>query len=297
MSFEIADLKLVRFAHIQNEKIVAAIQARFQLSRRDLRHRDVRRGSFLAAHAAEFVVVDELVDGGMLSAHRAVGILAQFQLAEFHGQSVKQQQAASEAIAAAEDQLDGLHGLNGPDDSGQHAQNAALRARWHEPGWRRLRIQAAIARTIGHAEHGHFSFEAKNRAVHIGLTKQNARVVDEIAGGKIVGAIDDDIEIFRELERVVAGQLRFERLDLNIRIQAGKALARRSGFRLANVAGAECHLPLQIREVHYIEVYQAQSPHTGSGEVQTQRRAQAAGANQQHLGALELELTFHADFG
>src|SRR5712664_532944 len=219
MSFEIADLKLVRFADIQNEKIVAAIQARFQLSRRDLRHLNIRRRSFLAAHAAEFVVVDELVNGAMLSAHRAIGILAQLQLAEFHSQGVKQQQAALEAIASAEDQLDGLHGLDGPDDSGQHAQHAALRARWNEPGWRRLRVQAAIARTIGHAEHGDLSFEAKNRAVHIGLAEQNARIVDEIARGEIVGAVDDDIEISKELERVVAGQLGFKRLDLDIRIQ------------------------------------------------------------------------------
>src|SRR6266404_2534166 len=111
VSLEVADLKFVRLAHIQNEEIVAAIQPGFQLAWRDLRNLDVRRRSFFATHTAEFVVVDELVDSAVSSAHRAIGILAQLQFAEFHRQSIKQQQAPGETVAAAENQLDRLHSL------------------------------------------------------------------------------------------------------------------------------------------------------------------------------------------
>ena len=56
------------------------------------------------------------------------------------------------------------------------------------------------------------------------------------------------------------------------------------------------HLPLQVREIHDVEIHQADAADAGRGEVQAQRRAQPARADQQHLRALQLELPFHADF-
>jgi len=53
-------------------------------------------------------------------------------------------------------------------------------------------------------------FEAENRAVDIGLAEQDAGVVDEIARGEIVGAIDDDVEVLEKFEGVGAGELCFE---------------------------------------------------------------------------------------
>src|SRR6266404_2304578 len=177
VSFEIADLEFVRLAHIQNEEIVAPVQARLQLARCNLRYLHIWRGSFFTAHAAEFVVIDQLVYGAMFAAHRAVGIFAQLQLAKLHGQRVEQQQTSGKTIAAPEDQFDGLHGLNRTDDSRQHAQHAAFGARRHQPRRRRLWIQAAVARAVGHAENSHLALEAKNRAVDVGLVQQDARVV------------------------------------------------------------------------------------------------------------------------
>src|SRR6266478_885213 len=255
VSFEIADLEFVRLAHIQNEEIVAPVQARLQLARCNLRYLHIWRGSFFTAHAAEFVVIDQLVYGAMFAAHRAVGIFAQLQLAKLHGQRVEQQQTSGKTVAAPEDQFDGLHGLNRTDDSRQHAQHAALGARRHQPRRRRLWIQAAVARAVGHAEDSHLALEAKNRAIDVGLAQQDARVVHQITRGKIVRAIHDDIEILEQLKRVIAGQLGFECVDLNIGIEAGEALAR--GFRLglADVAGTEGNLALQIGEINDVKIH------------------------------------------
>src|SRR6267378_283466 len=101
----------------------------------------------------------------MLAAHRAIGIFAQLQLAELHGQGVEKKQASGETVAAAENQLDCLHGLNGANNSG------------------------------GHAEDGHLAFKAENRTVDVGLAQENASIVHQVAGRKIIGAIDDDIEV------------------------------------------------------------------------------------------------------
>ena len=55
---KIADLIFVRLADVKDEEIVAAIQSRFQFARRDFGNRKLRRGSFFAANATEFRVVD-----------------------------------------------------------------------------------------------------------------------------------------------------------------------------------------------------------------------------------------------
>ena len=54
-------------------------------------------------HAAELFVVDQLADRRMRAAHRAVGVLAQLQLAEAHAQRVVNQEAADERFADAEE--------------------------------------------------------------------------------------------------------------------------------------------------------------------------------------------------
>ena len=57
------------------------------------------------------------------------------------------------------------------------------------------------------------------------------------------------------------------------------------------------HLALQVGEIDHVEIHQADAADAGRREIQAERRAQAAGADQQHFGGLQLQLAFHADFG
>src|SRR5439155_3235810 len=84
MTLEIADLKFVRLAHIQYEKIVAAIEPGFELARSDLRNLHIGRRSFFAANTAKFVIVDQFSNNAIHAAHRALGIPPQLELAEAH---------------------------------------------------------------------------------------------------------------------------------------------------------------------------------------------------------------------
>src|SRR6266513_1822995 len=296
MSLEITELVLVRLAHIENEQIISTIEPGFELARSDLRHLHGRAGSFFAAYSAEFVVIDQLGNRRMRSAHRAVRILAQLELAEFHPESVKKQQASHEIFPAAEDQLDRFHRLDGADDSGQNAEDAAFRARRHKSRRRRFRIEAAVARTIGHAKNGGLPFKPENRTVHVWLPQQDTCVINKIPRGEIVSPIDDDVEVLEEFERVGAGQLRFERLDLNVWIEVRKARARGFALRLAYVAGAKRNLTLEIGEVDDIKVYQPEFAHARGRKVQAKWCAEPARADEQYLGVLQLELPLHANF-
>src|SRR5712664_1403254 len=296
MPVEIADLVFVGLAHIENEQIISTIEPGLEFAWSDFRHLHGRARGFFAADAAEFVVIDQLGDGGMRAAHRAIRVLAQLELAELHPESVKKQQSSHEIIAAAEDHLDRFHRLDGADNSGQDAEHAAFRARGHKPRRRWFRIEAAVARAIGHAENGDLPFEPENRAVHIWLSQQNTRVVDEIPRGEIVGAVDDDIKVLEEFERIRAGELRFERLDLNVRIEVCKARAGGFALRLADVAGAKRNLTLEIGEVDDVKVDQAQFADARGGKIQTKWRAKPARADEQYFGVLQFELPLHTDF-
>src|SRR4029077_16200562 len=106
----------MRLAHIENEQIISAIEPGFEFARRNLRHLYGWARSLFAAHAAEFVVIDELGDGGMRSTHRAIRILAEFEFAELHSESIKQQQSPDEIVSASENQFYRFHRLDGADN-------------------------------------------------------------------------------------------------------------------------------------------------------------------------------------
>ena len=84
--------------------------------------------------------------------------------------------------------------LNHADQSGQNSEHSAFGARRHQSRRWRLGIQAAIARAFFGRENAGLAFEAENRAVNVGLAGEHAGVVHQIAGGKIVGAVGDDVE-------------------------------------------------------------------------------------------------------
>ena len=100
-----------------------------------------------------------------------------------------------------------------------------------------------------------------------------------------------------KLERVRAGQLRIESVDLDFRIQVPQAIGCGLCLWTSDVAGAKQNLALQIGRIDHVEIHQADSAHAGRGQVESQRRAQSARADAQHFRLLDLELTFHAHLG
>ena len=65
----------------------------------------------------------------------------------------------------------------------------------------------------------------------------------------------------------------------------------------AHVLGEVNHLALQIGEIDDVEIHQADAADAGGGQIEAERRAEPAGADQQHLGGLEFQLAFHPHLG
>ncbi len=156
-------------------------------------------------NAAELLVVDELGDGGVEAADRALGILAQLEFAEAHVERVDQQQPADERIALAENQLDDLGGLDDADQPRKNAQHAALGATGNQARRRRLRDRGSGSRgrRFGGEDAG-LALESEDGAVDVGLAQQDAGVVDQIAGGEVVRAVGDDVVVLENVEGVGA---------------------------------------------------------------------------------------------
>ena len=228
---------------------------------------------WLIRDTAEFLIIDELGDGRMIAAHRALGIAPQLQFAEPHRQRIIEHQPADQRLADAQDQLHGLGGLNQPDRSGQNAEHPAFGAAWNQAGRWRLRIQAAIAGAAGIREDRGLTLEAEDGSVHVRLLKQHARVVHQIARREVIGSIHHDVVVFQNLERVLAGERNFVPIDLDIRIDVEHRLGRRIQLLLADVLGPVNHLALQIGEIHHVEIHQADAADARRGEIHAERRA------------------------
>src|SRR6185295_7837329 len=255
----------------------------------------VRRGFGL--DAAELLVVDQPRLRGVLRADRAAGVLLELELAEAQPERVEQHQTADQRLADAHDQLDHLVRLERADDSGQHAEHTALRARGDETGGRRLGEEAAVAGSARAPEDRDLAFEAEDRAVDVRLAEQDAGVVDQIAGGEVVRAVDHQVVIAEEVERIARIEPQVVGDDLNVAVDAAQAVRSGLGLRPADVSLAEQDLALEVRLVHAVEIDEPEPADSRRREIEPERRAQAAAADQQHARRLELPLARGADLG
>src|SRR5262249_45203274 len=201
VAVQIADVVLVRLAHIKDKQIFPGVETLLQFFHADFRNTDVHR-LLLSSQSAELFVVDEFSHSGMVAANDAVWVLAQLELAEFHAQRVHQQQPPDERLAAPENELDNLRGLNQADQTGQNAQNSTLGAGRHQAGRRRFRIEAAIAGTILRGKNAGLTFKAEDRAINVGLAAKDTGVVYQETRREIVCAVNDDVEVGEDLQRI-----------------------------------------------------------------------------------------------
>src|SRR6266581_2133915 len=116
----------------------------------------------------------------MCAADRAVRVLAQPQFAELHAERIHQQQPPDERFTGAQDELDDFGRLNDAEQSWKNSQHATFGAGGNQSGRWRLRIEAAITRTVLGGEYAGLAFEAKNGRVNVGLAGKHAGVVDQI---------------------------------------------------------------------------------------------------------------------
>ena len=174
-------------------------------------------------------------------------------------------------------------------------KHPALRTGRHQPRRWRLRIKAAVARSIFGGKHAGLPFEPENRSVNIRLAGEHACVVHQIARGKVIRAVGDDVEVAKNFQRILAAQPRVEFAQIQKWIDPRQFIRRGIQFLPAHVGSRMNDLPLQVGVIHYIEIDQTQRAHARGCKIKRQRRSQPARANAQHARRFQLLLPLHAD--
>jgi hypothetical protein len=136
--------------------------------------------------------------------------------------------------------------------------------------------------------------EVEDRAVHVGQAQEHAGVVDEVAGGEVVGAVDDQVVVAEDLHDVGRVQAGVVGANRDVAVEALEHRLGRLDLRDADGLLAVQDLALQVRQVGLVVVDDAEGADASRGEVERGRRAEAASADAEHAGVEQLLLTLLA---
>ena len=225
---------------------------------------------------------------------RIVRIPGITQRLEPHRSRIDHQQAADQPFAEADNLADHLKRHQRTKHARQRAENSGFSARRHSAGRRRFRKQAAIGRIAGsvgarlvRADRGERAIEGADRRGDERLLCEIAGVGNEITCREIVGAVGDDVVARYQVDRIGRGQPQTVRFDVDLRIEFFHGIGGSFDLRPADVGRCENDLPLQIRQRHLVVVDDAKRADAGGCQIEQHRRAESAGADDQHTRCLQ----------
>ena len=124
-----------------------------------------------------------------------MGIMADGDLAEAHGQRVIGEKGPGEQLTLAKEVLDGFCGLYAADNAADGTQYARFFARRHGPGRRHSVKDAAVARTFSRHIGQGLATKADDTGMGKGMAAQYAGIVDEELGREIIRRVDNEIVV------------------------------------------------------------------------------------------------------
>ena len=120
-------------------------------------------------------------------------------------------------------------------------------------------------------KNGALTVEAKNRAVDIRLLQENADVVAQVARGKIIRAIDDDIVGLDDLAGILGLEEGVVEIDLHIGVDLFDAIAGAVELLAADIFRSVQNLALQVRVVDDIEIHEPERANARCCEIEGNR--------------------------
>src|SRR6266702_4745579 len=156
----------------------------------------------------------------MLAAVRTVGVAEETLFVELTGEGIVGHQATDQWLTNSEQQFDRFGGLQETDNAWKHTQDTGFGTTWCQCGRRWLRIETAITRSLVRLEDCQLAFKAEDAPMHNGLIGDNCHVVEQIARGEVVGAIQNHIVVSDDACNIGLIQALDVSDDLYIRVQS-----------------------------------------------------------------------------
>src|SRR6266516_6555754 len=110
-------------------------------------------------------------------------------------ESIIGHQPANQRVTDTKYQLDRLRCLQQANDTRKHAQYTGLSTARRQRDGGRLWIETAIAGSLIRLKNGQLAFKTEDTAMHDRLIGHQCSVVEQIARGEIISAINNDIVI------------------------------------------------------------------------------------------------------
>ena len=235
-------------------------------------------------------------DGGVGAADRAGGVTPEGEGAGGDGERVEVEETADERLAEAGEELDGFGGLEGSDETGDGAEDACFGAggdgAWRWWGGEHAAVAGA---TGGGVEDGELAFEAMDSAVDIRDAAPCGDIAAEVAGGEVVGAVEDEVAAVGEVHGVGGAESVVDDGDAEGGVEGLEASGGGGGLGLAGIGFGEEDLALEIGEGDDVVVDDDEVADACGGEVEECGAAETASAETEDGGAGEFVLGFWAE--
>ena len=134
------------------------------------------------------------------------------------------------------------------------------------------------------------TFEPEHAGGDQCFLREEAGVVDQEASREIIRAIEHDVVLRDERDDIVGIDQLVIRVDGNFRIDGGERLLSGLDFWFSERGSRVHDLSLEIRKIDNVPIDETDRPDTGRSEIESSRRSQTTGTDQQDLGPLELQL-------
>lgn len=236
-------------------------------------------------------------DGGMRAAQRAGLAGSNGESLDMMAQRIVGQQPAPQRLGATGDKFDHFHRLHAANDAAQCADYAGLAATGHAAGGGWLREQTAITRSsMGGIKHADLALKFEYAAMHERPLGEASRVVVQVAHGKIIGPIHNDVVTRKKRDGVLRGDAVGMGDKAHVGVERAKGFNCRPDLVFAHGVRAMKQLALEIVFRHFVHVRYAQGADTRRGQIKGGGTAETAGAHDQYPGGSKFLLTGQANF-
>ena len=146
-------------------------------------------------------------------------------------------------------------------------------------------------------EHRQLPVEPEDRRRDHRDPEPDRGVVQQVARGEVVDAVDDHVVALDDLHDVGGVEAGVVLDDLDVGVQRVDRLLGGVDLRDTDAVVGVDDLALEVGEVDLVVVDDPEGPHAGRREVERRWRSEPAGSEQEDLRVKQLQLTLDADLG
>jgi hypothetical protein len=193
-------------------------------------------------------------DNCFWSTDRTIGIFSEFHFPEFSVQGIEGKESVGEQLAFAKGKFNRLIGLQSAKDPGNHSDNSSLTAGWYGIGWWWFKKNTPVTGRLLWPYGKRLPGKTQDSAMGVGHAGENAGIVHQKFGRKVICPIDDKIISLDDIHDIYGGQHLMVQADFHIGVQLPDLFFCGNNLGFADIRRKVDHLSLQITEIKCITI-------------------------------------------